>query len=202
MCMYRAVHRRLRHCSTASSSCSARLRAARLPLPEPLGEALKCRPTSKSWPRWWRRSLASACAATRPAGSLPMSWPPAAAGSRIDTARWPGLAFESLIDVAGVDFLDYGRADWNTSTATSTGFSRGVNPDVGHTLRGERRYACSTSCCRSARISACACGLVRWAEEPTVDSLNGIWPRPTGLNAKPLICSASCSPTIRICAGC
>ena len=32
----------------------------------------------------------------------------------------PGLAFESLIDVAGVDFLDYGRADWNTSTATST----------------------------------------------------------------------------------
>jgi NADH-quinone oxidoreductase subunit C len=88
----------------------------------------------------------------------------------------PGLAFESLIDVAGVDFLDYGLADWNTNSATSTGFSRGVNPDVGHTLRGERRYAVvyqllSVSKNQRLRLRVWCDG----AEEPTVDSLNGVW---------------------------
>ena len=37
------------------------------------------------------------------------------------------LAFEQLIDLSGVDYLDYGREEWNTQTATATGFSRGVN---------------------------------------------------------------------------
>jgi NADH-quinone oxidoreductase subunit C len=37
------------------------------------------------------------------------------------------FAFHQLVDVCGVDYLDYGRADWETSeTATSEGFSRGV----------------------------------------------------------------------------
>jgi NADH-quinone oxidoreductase subunit C len=37
----------------------------------------------------------------------------------------PDLQFEQLIDLAGVDYLDYGRVEWNTETATSGGFSRG-----------------------------------------------------------------------------
>ena len=37
------------------------------------------------------------------------------------------FAFRQLVDLCGVDYLDYGRADWETSeTATSEGFSRGV----------------------------------------------------------------------------
>lgn len=37
------------------------------------------------------------------------------------------FAFRQLTDVCGVDYLDYGRADWETSeTATNEGFSRGV----------------------------------------------------------------------------
>lgn len=37
------------------------------------------------------------------------------------------FAFHQLVDVCGVDYLDYGRADWETSeTATTEGFSRGV----------------------------------------------------------------------------
>ena len=37
------------------------------------------------------------------------------------------FAFGQLMDVCGVDYLDYGRADWQTSeTATRDGFSRGV----------------------------------------------------------------------------
>jgi NADH-quinone oxidoreductase subunit C len=36
------------------------------------------------------------------------------------------LKFEMLMDVCGVDYLEYGRAEWTTQGATSSGFSRGV----------------------------------------------------------------------------
>ena len=43
----------------------------------------------------------------------------------------PGLQFSQLVDVCGVDYLDYGHADWQTSeTTTSSGFSRGVQKQV------------------------------------------------------------------------
>lgn len=34
--------------------------------------------------------------------------------------------FKMLVDVCGVDYLQYGEDDWQTNTATATGFSRGV----------------------------------------------------------------------------
>lgn len=37
------------------------------------------------------------------------------------------FAFEQLIDLSGVDYLDYGREEWSTLGSTATGFSRGVN---------------------------------------------------------------------------
>lgn len=37
--------------------------------------------------------------------------------------------FELLMDLCGVDYLSYGRAEWDTASATSTGFSRGVHSD-------------------------------------------------------------------------
>ena len=37
----------------------------------------------------------------------------------------PELKFEILIDVCGVDYHAYGRDEWQTSSATETGFSRG-----------------------------------------------------------------------------
>jgi len=36
------------------------------------------------------------------------------------------LHFEMLMDVCGVDYLAYGRDEWQTESATGTGFSRGV----------------------------------------------------------------------------
>jgi NADH-quinone oxidoreductase subunit C len=41
----------------------------------------------------------------------------------------PELKFEMLIDLCGVDYQSYGKDEWQTSSATGTGFSRG-------TLRG------------------------------------------------------------------
>jgi len=37
----------------------------------------------------------------------------------------PELKFEMLIDVCGVDYLAYGHDEWQTDSATGTGFSRG-----------------------------------------------------------------------------
>ncbi len=38
----------------------------------------------------------------------------------------PEFGFEMLMDVCGIDYLDYGEVEWTTSSATETGFSRGV----------------------------------------------------------------------------
>jgi NADH-quinone oxidoreductase subunit C len=88
----------------------------------------------------------------------------------------PTLQFAMLIDVAGVDYLDYGRVEWQTEQATSTGFSRGVNGAAPHTLRGNRRYAVAyqlLSLTHNRRLR-----LRTWCEEgedPAVDSVTGIW---------------------------
>ena len=37
----------------------------------------------------------------------------------------PELKFEMLMDLAGVDYLHHGRDDWQTESATRSGFSRG-----------------------------------------------------------------------------
>ena len=36
------------------------------------------------------------------------------------------LQFHQLIDISAVDYLDYGKGDWQTHSASSDGFSRGV----------------------------------------------------------------------------
>ena len=38
----------------------------------------------------------------------------------------PAFKFDMLIDVCGVDYLHYGLDDWQTHSATTSGFSRGV----------------------------------------------------------------------------
>ncbi len=42
----------------------------------------------------------------------------------------PGCQFEQLIDLCGMDYQRYGKSDWETEDTTTTGFSRGVSPNV------------------------------------------------------------------------
>lgn len=37
--------------------------------------------------------------------------------------------FEQLVDLSGVDYLEFGKDEWNTETATNSGFSRGVEKE-------------------------------------------------------------------------
>jgi NADH-quinone oxidoreductase subunit C len=89
----------------------------------------------------------------------------------------PDLKFEMLMDVAGVDYLHYGRDEWQTTTATRSGFSRGrvardsaPDPDmpgrfavvyqllsITHNHRMRLRVRCPDT------------------REPVVDSVIGIW---------------------------
>jgi NADH-quinone oxidoreductase subunit C len=96
-----------------------------------------------------------------------------------DEAAW---SFEQLIDLCGVDYLQYGRDEWNTETATSSGFSRGVARPLTPGLSREagegadRRFAVvyhllSVKTNRRLRLRAfCAPG-----EPPLLDSVVGIW---------------------------
>jgi len=45
----------------------------------------------------------------------------------VATALRDQLHFEQLIDVCGVDYLLYGKDEWNTDTSAAEGFSRGVS---------------------------------------------------------------------------
>ena len=106
--------------------------------------------------------------------------------AEVPTADWlavaallrdaPSLQFAMLLDVAGVDYLDFGRSEWQAEQATGSGFSRGVNRAAGHTLRGERRYAVvyhllSVTHNRRLRLRVWCEG----EEDPAVDSVTGIW---------------------------
>ena len=99
------------------------------------------------------------------------------------------FAFEMLIDVCGVDYLDFGRSEWETAGASARGFSRGVaegeagrlgavqaDLSVEQPTRAERRFAAVyhlLSLSNNQRIRlrcfAPAEGL------PVIPSVTGIW---------------------------
>lgn len=90
-----------------------------------------------------------------------------------------GLCFAQLVDVCGVDYLEYGRADWQTSeTTTSSGFSRGVQKRIydEHDSGREGRFAVvyhllSHELNHRLRVRAMLSG-----EPPRIESVVDIWP--------------------------
>ncbi|HYJ41337.1 MAG TPA: NADH-quinone oxidoreductase subunit C, partial [Steroidobacteraceae bacterium] len=89
----------------------------------------------------------------------------------------PELRFEILIDVAGIDYLDYGTTEWKTYSATASGFSRGVNRDAPRKPHDGARFAVAyhlLSITHNQRVrlrSRCVD-----AEDPIIDSVVDIWP--------------------------
>ena len=89
----------------------------------------------------------------------------------------PELKFEILVDVAGLDYLDYGTTEWKTYSATTSGFSRGVNRDAPRKPHDGARFAVAyhlLSITNNQRLrlrSRCVD-----AEDPVIDSVVDIWP--------------------------
>jgi len=89
----------------------------------------------------------------------------------------PEFCFEQLIDLAGVDFLDYGRDEWSTLSSTSRGFSRGVNR-IRETVTAPReaRFAVAyqlLSVANNWRLRL-RC-FASEGEPPVIDSVIGVW---------------------------
>jgi NADH-quinone oxidoreductase subunit C len=89
----------------------------------------------------------------------------------------PGLKFESLIDLAGIDYLDYASDEWKTFSATSSGFSRGVNRGTARKPHEGARFAVaynllSVTLNQRIRIRA----RCEDAEDPIIDTVVDIWP--------------------------
>ncbi|MGH8326699.1 MAG: NADH-quinone oxidoreductase subunit C [Steroidobacteraceae bacterium] len=89
----------------------------------------------------------------------------------------PELRFEMLMDVSGIDYLHYGRDEWETATATRSGFSRGRvartrAPDPDMPGRFAVVYQLLSIAHNTRLILKVKCPDT---QEPTVDSVTGIW---------------------------
>ena len=109
----------------------------------------------------------------------------------------PDLKFEQLIDAAGVDYLVYGRDEWETHRATRAGFSRGrvarITPDSDSSEAGEgghgeadvpeaikhrHRFAVAyqlLSITHNVRLRLIGLCEMSEADEPVIDSVIDIW---------------------------
>ncbi|MFU8797860.1 MAG: NADH-quinone oxidoreductase subunit C [Gammaproteobacteria bacterium] len=86
----------------------------------------------------------------------------------------PDFCFEQLIDVAGVDYLQYGLAEWQTGTATYTGFERGV--EERRMLAWDKpRFAVVYHLLSVTHNHRLRLRVFVEGEPPTVDSVTAIW---------------------------
>jgi len=86
------------------------------------------------------------------------------------------LRFELLIDVAGVDYMDYGRSEWRTHSATNSGFGRGVNRGGNGGAHDGPRFAALyqlLSVTHNERLTLRA--FCEDNAEPALDTLTGVW---------------------------
>ncbi len=88
----------------------------------------------------------------------------------------PELRFEMLIDVSGMDYMDYGRDEWRTVSASSKGFGRAANRDGSGGAHAGPRFAAVyqlLSITHNVRMNLRA--FCTDNAEPAVDTLTGVW---------------------------
>ncbi len=91
----------------------------------------------------------------------------------------PELRFEMLMDLAGIDYLEFGQTEWKTASASGSGFSRGVSR--GHST--EAAAAMPAACFAVVYQLLSVTHNVRLRvvvpcegdEDPTVDSVEPVW---------------------------
>jgi NADH-quinone oxidoreductase subunit C len=87
------------------------------------------------------------------------------------------LAFEQLVDLSGIDYLEFGRTEWKTVGSTSSGFSRAVDreqavePEGGQPRFAVVYHLLSVSHNWRLRLRCYSAG----GEPPMLDSVTGVW---------------------------
>jgi len=88
----------------------------------------------------------------------------------------PELRFEMLIDIAGVDYMDYGRDEWRTTESSSRGFGRAANREGRGGQHAGPRFAAVyqlLSITHNQRLTLRA--YCPDSEEPVLDTVTGVW---------------------------
>ena len=83
--------------------------------------------------------------------------------------------FEQLVDLAGIDYSTFGESEWDTTQATSTGFSRGVEADHLKTHVGSR-FAVAYQLLSYTHNMRLRLKVFLDDEWPEVESVIPVWP--------------------------
>ncbi len=84
--------------------------------------------------------------------------------------------FSEIIDVCGVDYADYGKSQWVTNEASSTGFGRGVDKGCSdHSTTGSDRFAVVYHLLSISLNHRLRLRVFVDTEHPIVDSVINIW---------------------------
>ncbi len=156
----------------------------------------RCR---RSWRALTRRPSARVISAS--------TWPPRDLLAVLRMLRdAPALRFEMLMDVCGVDYLEYGRDEWRHDQREPLGLQPRREPrrsPVGrrHGANGRRFAVVVSPAVDHATTSGCACAASARNDEPAgVASVTVVQPARTGSSARRSTCTASSSTAIRTCA--
>ena len=83
--------------------------------------------------------------------------------------------FEQLIDLCGVDYAAYGRSEWETDEASTTGFGRGVDRDLQIEADDPKRFGVVVHLLSLAHNHRLRLRVHVGAAAPIVDSLIPVW---------------------------
>lgn len=88
----------------------------------------------------------------------------------------PEFAFSQLMDVCGVDYSTYGEVEWETNSASSSGFSRAVNENKAHEAKWKKnRFAVVYHLISYKHNTRVRVRAFADSEFPVVDSVVDIW---------------------------
>jgi NADH-quinone oxidoreductase subunit C len=85
------------------------------------------------------------------------------------------LRFEQLIDLCGVDYAAYGKAEWETDEASTTGFGRGVDREPDLALDDPKRFAVAYHLLSLVHNRRLRLRVYAGGAAPMVDSVIPVW---------------------------
>lgn len=85
------------------------------------------------------------------------------------------LRFEQLTDLCGVDYAAYGRSEWDTEGASTTGFGRGVDRESQIEAQAPRRFASVYQLLSLTHNRRMRVKTYLDTAQPMVDSVVDIW---------------------------
>ena len=87
----------------------------------------------------------------------------------------PQLRFEQLIDLCGVDYAAFGKSEWTTEEASTTGFGRGVDRDQELLLDDPKRFAVVYHLLSLVHNRRIRLRVYAGSSQPMVDSVVPVW---------------------------